>query len=333
LPDGGVRRDEAQRDLTEFIPKLQQQSKFLAQAKQAVRQGDFGSARKLAAQVQQNGGDTSQLNGEIDKSEADHLSQLENEFRQLKDQDNDAAIQQLRTLPAKFKALSSDGGPKSAEAQTYFDNATAAISDVQTRIQNKRLEAAFQSAVQKYQQALGANDKSALNSASGALQPFTQGGPHAGEAQRYVGEINAKLTALNKPATPPPAVEAPPVSTPKRESAPINPVEGDAGPRAVVQRYRQAFDERDADALRQIWPSMGERYRKFKEGFGAAKSIQMQVEITDVKMGADGLSATVRATQSQNYTPKSGGKTLSSKDQIVFFLVKSNGNWFIAQTQ
>jgi uncharacterized protein YbaR (Trm112 family) len=332
LPEGGVHREEAQRDLAEFIPRLQQQGKFLTQAQQAVRQGDFGSARKFASQVHRNGGDTSQLNAEIDKSESDHLAQLENEFTQLKEQDNDAAIQQLKVLQTKFRALSSDGGPKSAEAQTYFDNTATAISDVQTRAQNKRLEAAFQSAVQKYQQALSANDKNALNLASGALQPFTQGGPHAAEAQKYLSEINSKLAALNKPVTPP-VVEPPPVSTTKREVPAISPVEGDAGVRAVVLRYQQAFEQRDADALRQIWPSMGERYKKFKEGFGAARSIQMQVEIVEVKMGADGVSAIVHAVQTQNYTPKSGSKTMSSKDQIVFYMAKSNGNWFIVRTQ
>jgi hypothetical protein len=41
----------------------------------------------------------------------------------------------------------------------------------------------------------------------------------------------------------------------------------------------------------------------------------------------------VHAVQTQNYTPKSGSKTMSSKDQIVFYMAKSNGNWFIVRTQ
>jgi hypothetical protein len=186
--------------------------------------------------------------------------------------------------------------------------------------------------VQKYQQALNASDKNALTSASGALQPFAQGGPHAGEAQKYLNEINAKLTALNKPA-PPPVVEAPPVAPTKREVPPVSPVESDAGVRAVVQRYQQAFEQRDADALRQIWPSIGDRYKKYKQNFGAASSIQLRMEIVEVKMGADGISAMVRAVQTQNYTPKGGGKTMSSKDQTVFYMVKANGNWVITQLQ
>ena len=329
LPEGGVHRDEAQTDLTDVIPRLQQQGKFLAQARQALRQGDFGTARSFASQIQRIGGDTSQLNEEIDKSEADYLAQLESEFKQLKEAADDAAVQQLRTLQTKFKMLSNDGGPKFAEAQSYFDNTATAISDVQARVQNRRLEAAFQSAVQKYQQALNAADKNVLASASGALQPFAQGGPHAAEAQKYLSEINAKLTAMNKP----PTVEPPPVSTTKREAPASSPVESDAGVRAVVLRYKQAFEQRDADALRQIWPSMGGRYKKFKEGFGAARAIQMQLDIVEVKMGADGVSAMVRAVHAQNYTPKNGDKTKTSKDQIVFYMVKSNGNWLIARTE
>jgi hypothetical protein len=332
LPEGGVHREEAQRNLSEVIPRLREQGKFLAQAQQALRQGDFGAARSFASQAQRSGGDVSQLNGEIDKSEGDRLAQLESEFGQLKEQDNDAAVQQLRTLQPKFKALASDGGPKSKEAQSYLDNTDVAIADIQARAQNKRLEVAFQSAVQKYQQAINADDKNALASASGALQPFAQGGSHAGEAQKYLSEINSKLAALNKPA-PPPVVEPPPVAATKREAPPVSPIQSDVAVRAVVQRYQQAFEQRDADALRQIWPSMGERYKKFKEGFGAAKSIHMQVEIVEVKMGADGVSATVRAIQTQNYTPKGGGKTMSSKDQTVLYMVKANGNWVITQLQ
>jgi hypothetical protein len=332
LPEGGVHRDEAQSYLTGVIPKLQQQHKLLTQAQQALRQGDFNSARKFASQVQQSGGDTSQLNGEIDKSEADRLAQLESQFRQLKEADDDASVQRLKTLQTKFKALATDGGPKAAEAQTYFEKTPAAMLDVQTRAQNKRLELAFQSAVQKYQQAINGTDRNALTSARESLQPFAQGGPHAGEAQKYLGEVNTKLTAMNKPSTTPPAVQPPPVSNAKRETPPPSPVESDADVRAVVQRYQQAFEHRDADALRRIWPSLGDRYKKYKQIFGAASSIQLQVEIVEVKMGSGGASATVRAVVVQDYTPK-GSKTMSSKDQTIFHMIKSNGNWLIEQIQ
>jgi len=47
LPEGGVHRDEAQRNLTDVIPKLQLQGKLLTQTQQALRQGDFSAARKV----------------------------------------------------------------------------------------------------------------------------------------------------------------------------------------------------------------------------------------------------------------------------------------------
>jgi serine/threonine protein kinase/predicted Zn-dependent protease len=335
LPEGGVHRNEAQTDLSDLIPNLQQQDKFAARALQALRQGDFRAARNFASQVQRAGGDTSQLNGEIDKSENDRLVQLENQFRQLKEADDDSAVPQLRALQASFKTMVDSGGPKTAEAQSYLDYIATAIPDVQTRAQSKRLEATFQLAVQKYQQAVNVPDKAALTAATGALQPFAQGGPHAAEAQKYLNDINVKLAAMNKPVTPPPpaqppAVESKPVVNTKTETPPNRDADI-ASVRAVIQRYQQAFEQRDADALRQIWPSMGDRYKKYKQNFGAASSIQIQLTIADVKMETDGASATVLATQTQEYSPKGGGKTMTSKDQAIFNLVKANGNWVITQ--
>jgi hypothetical protein len=335
LPEGGVHRNDAQTALSNVIPSLQQQDKFSARAQHALRQGDFRSARNFASQVQLVGGDTSQLNGEIDKSEADRLAQWETQFRQLKEADDDSLVPQLRALQTSFKTVADSGGPKSVEAQSFLDNTASAISDVQTRAQNKRLEAAFQSAVQKYQQAVNATDKTALTAASGALQPFAQSGPHAGEAQKYLSEINVKLAAMNKPVTLPPVAPPPPVAnTPVVNTKPEPSPNRDAditSVRAVIQRYQQAFEQRDADALRQIWPSMGDRYKKYKQNFGAASSIQIQLTIVDLKMGTDGASATVVATQAQEYSPKGGGKTMSSKDQTIFNLVKANGTWVITQ--
>jgi len=335
LPEGGVHRNDAQTALSNVLPSLQQQDKFSARAQHALRQGDFRSARNFASQVQRAGGDPSQLNGEIDKSEADRLAQLETQFRQLKEADDDSAVPQLRALQTSFKTVADSGGPKSVEAQSFLDDTASAIPEVQTRAQNKRLEAAFQSAVQKYQQAVNATDKTALTAASGALQPFAQSGPHAGEAQKYLSEINVKLAAMNKPVTPPPVAPPPPVdNTPVVNNKPEPPPNRDAditSVRAVIQRYQQAFEQRDADALRQIWPSMGDRYKKYKQNFGAASSIQMQLTIVDIKMGTDGATATVVATQAQEYSPKGGAKTMSSKDQTIFNLVKANGTWVITQ--
>src|SRR6185437_7828764 len=122
LPDGGVHREDAQRYLNEVIPKLKQQGKQLTEARQSLKKGDIESARKFSAQLQQSGGDASELNGEIEKSEGDRLSQLEGQFNQLKHGDDDSSVQQLKALQPKFQALVNSGGPKSAEAQSYVNS-------------------------------------------------------------------------------------------------------------------------------------------------------------------------------------------------------------------
>ena len=325
LPQGGVHREDAQQYLTEVIPKLQQQDKLSTQARESLRQGDFRSARQFAAQLSQTGGDARELTSEIDKSEGERLAQLEGQFNQLKQADDDAAVQQLKALQPKLQALAASGGPRSAEAQNYVNNLPSAVAEVQGRAQSKRLDQAYQSAVQKAQQALGSSDKNALQAARDSLQSFAQGGPHAGEAQRYLSDINTRLNALNQPAplaNPVPKPAAPAVSS----------GESDADVLAVIQKYRQAFEHRDADALRQIWPSMGNLYNRYRQSFGGAASIQMQVDIVEVKMGADGASATVKTVVRQEFTPK-GGKSMSSKDETTFRLAKSNGTWVIVQVQ
>ena len=151
LPDGGVHREDAQRCLSEVVPKLKQRGKQLTEARQSLKQGDIESARKFSAQLQQSGGDASDLNGEIEKSEGDRLTQLESQFNQLKQGDDDSSVQQLKALQPKFQALVNGGGPKSAEAQSYVNSIQSSISDIQARAQSQRFELAFQAASRKIQ--------------------------------------------------------------------------------------------------------------------------------------------------------------------------------------
>ena len=71
-------------------------------------------------------------------------------------------------------------------------------------------------------------------------------------------------------------------------------------------------------------------YGKFKNSFGEASGIQIQIANEKVDLGADGATAAVNADITRSYTPKEKGeKTLTSKDHTVFHLVKSNGAWVI----
>src|SRR5262249_50355834 len=132
LPSGGVHKSDAQRYLSDAIPRFKVESTLLAEAQQNLTQADFASARrsaeKLAQTVRKNdGGPVSDsqltaLSDQIDQAEMAQLKQLESQFEQLKQRDDDAAIQQLKALQLKLQALAGDGGPHSSEALGYANN-------------------------------------------------------------------------------------------------------------------------------------------------------------------------------------------------------------------
>jgi eukaryotic-like serine/threonine-protein kinase len=329
LPAGGVHREEAQSYLDKELPQRILQASLLAQARQALKQGDLQSARQTANQLKQNGGNSSELVAEIDKQEQAKLGQLESQFNQLKQRDDDAAVQQLKALQPKFQALASDGSPQSGEASNYANAIPSSIADVQASILKKSSDAAFQRTVQKYQQAASTNDKNGLTASRNDFQSVIQnGGPHVNEAQKYRVEIDSKLAALDQP-------DATPAPPPARVEIPVPAkADNDGAVRAVIRLYGQAFQQKDADALRRIWPSLGDKYGRYKRIFESASSIQYQVNVESVVFSADGTKATVTGNVSELYTPK-GGKVLPAVNQpIVFHLEQTrSGVWVIDDTQ
>ena len=327
LPAGGVHRDDAQNYLERVIPQRVQQNGLISQARQALKVSDFQSARQAAGQLKQIGGASEALLGEIDQQEQAKLAQLESQFNQLKQRDDDAAIQQLRALQPKFQALASDGGPQSGDASNYANAVAGAITEIQAGIRKKSLDAAFQRTVQKYQQAASASDKNGLAAARTDFQSIIQGGgPHADEAQRLLADVNDKLAALSQP----PISPAKPAVSP--ETPRVGTEDADAGIRAVIQRYSQAFEQKDADALRKIWPNMGKKYSGYRVSFDSALSIRMRVDIDSVNLSSDGATAVVTGQVSQDYTPK-GSKTRSSRDVVTFHLARTNDAWIIADVR
>ena len=329
LPAGGVRRDEAQNYLDKVIPQRMLQNDLLGQGRQSLKQGDFPSARRAAGQLKQNGGDPAALLGEIDQAEQSRLAQLESQFNQFKQRDDDAAVQQLKVLQPKFQALASDGGSQSGEALNYANNIPGAIAEVQARVQKKIADAGFQQMVQRYQLAASANDKNGLTAARNDFESVIQsGGPHAEEAQKHLLDVNNKLAALNQPVVP---ESKPPI---KPEVPPSVSANADADVRAAVQRYVEAFNHRDVDALRQVWPTMGPLYARLKLSFESASSIREQVDIESVDLSTDGTKAVVKGQVSQLYTPK-GAKTKGVvKSASTFHLAKSNSaTWVITDVQ
>ncbi len=325
LPVGGVHTDDAQRYLTKTIPQQQAQIAMLAKGRQSMTQGDFAAARRAADQLKQAGGNPDDLVAQIDQAEQGQLKQLENQFDQLKSRDDDAAIQQLKALQPRFQALA-DSGPQSGEALNYANNIPAAIADVRARSEKKNADAAFQQVVQKYRQAAAGNDKNGLSAARVDFQSIAQnGGPHADSAQQYVAEITKKLDALNAPPpTPPPAVKEAP------KEAPVATVSDDAAIRGVIQRFFQSFEQRNPDAIREVWPNIPQkRYDAYKNAFGNVSAIAIQIDDETVKIGPDGASATVSVQSQEDETPKSEKRPRRFTPSWTFQLSKRNGDWLI----
>ena len=99
-----------------------------------------------------------------------------------------------------------------------------------------------------------------------------------------------------------------------------------------MQQYAQAFEQRNADALRRIWPSIGNKYDKYKQVFAMANAYRMDVRIDSIDVAPDSQSAIVNSSLLQEVTVK-GQKPMSHSDKAVFRLLKSNGNWVIGDVQ
>ena len=96
-------------------------------AQAALATGDFRAARQAAEQLKQNGGNPAELLASIDQAEQRELKKWEAQFEQLKTSKDSLAVQQLKTLQAKFQSAANDGGPQSAEASTYLNRVSATL--------------------------------------------------------------------------------------------------------------------------------------------------------------------------------------------------------------
>jgi hypothetical protein len=202
---------------------------------------------------------------------------------------------------------------------------------VQARAQSKRLELAFQAASRKCQQALGGDDKSGLASARDPMESFAQNGPHTGEAQKCVDDINAKLNALNQPPVP---VTPPSAPQPAKRETPNTAAADEAAVRDVVQMFFQAFEQRNPEGLSRLWPSIPQkRYDGWKNAFASASVITMQIMNESVTVSPDGGTATVSVQAQQQYTAKAQKMSKKSEASWKFQLTKRNGVWVITDVQ
>lgn len=325
LPSGATRKEEARAYLDDTLPKRKKEESLFAQAQRASQAGDTASlqhADDLLAQVIDLDGarksEAEQLRSAVRNRLTAGLNQQHEQQINALQADARQAIRQgdLRTARQKadeIKRLGGDVGSLSAE-----------IDQAENSQQSKAAaDANFQRALQRYRSAASASDKAALEAARSDLVAIVQGGgPHAGEAQNYVSELDRKLAALNQP----------PVTAPA--SKPSGPTAADMDAiRALVGRYAQAFEQRDADALQRIWPSLNSSmYSAYKKNFGSASAISMSADVKSINVSPDGQSANVSALITQKYTPR-GYSARTSRDTAVFQLAKTGDVWVITDVR
>ena len=329
LPEGGLRKDDAQKYLRQVIPQRMHEEALFTEARQALQKNDQTSLTNAAGLLDQVIGldgprkpEAEQLRQQAGNKLAGLATQQQQKQQQIADLEagaqRDIAQGDLSSARQKVDLIKQAGGDPGS--------LTAGIAQAEKLEQSRQqYENTYQQAVQKYQQSASANDKKGLEGARASLQAIAQGsGSHAADARGYLNQIDAKLADLSQPP-PPPVVKPEEPSTRALDEIAI---------RSVIKKYEQAFDQKSADALREIWPSIGKRYGKYKDSFDQASAFHVQVRIDNVAIGQNGSQATVNGLMSVDYTPKKGNTTVPHReDPAAFELTKSNGNWVISDVQ
>jgi hypothetical protein len=314
LGPGGLHRDDAQMYLNKVIPQHLQEMDLLTQARFDLAQDEFQSARAIAAQLTKNGSDPSKLVAEIDERERVRIAQLEKRFNDLSTRDDDQVVFELNSLWPKFQELAASGGPVSGEALDYVNKIPETVVSLQTRMKQNDADALFERTIRAYQQSVKLSDKNGLKLARTNFESIARAnGPHGQDAKSYLGEVNQKLAEWG---------EAPISSSSSSAKA------GENAVRATMQLYLHAFEQRDVDALRQVWPSIGSQYEGFKLWFENAKSIRVQLQIESIKFDADGTTAAVKAHLTREYVG-TDSKVMRLNEAEGFQLSRLNGTWVI----
>jgi len=329
LGDGGQRKAEAQRYLNQVVPAREKEEHLFAlaqRASQGTGSDDLQRAGDFLNQV-------IALNGRR-KPEAETLRDTVNAKIQetLKQQRQ----RQIDILNAEIDTRLRSGDLAGARQQLDkikqlggdVTSASGKIDEEQKKRQAQiDAEAVFQKAVQRYQHAVGSNNRGELESVRADLENIAKaGGPHATEAANDANQLTQQLAQLDtRPVSPPvqPKVSLPPAVDFQEVRSEVH---------SVLQRYIDAFEHRDADALQQVWPKMGDRYSKFKTSFATASSIHMKLEREQIDIAAGGDTAVATTVIAQDYTAK-GQSTRSIRDRTVFKLSKSSGTWRIDDVQ
>ncbi len=352
--DDGPRRAEAQKDLSDVLPRRQKEEDLFLQAERSSQMGNQRArirAKNLLEQVIALDGprkaEAMKLQREVDDQIAGiregkgalqnpptatqpvpsqvqpspAISQESKDWAQARDSNDTSQLEQyVATYP---------NGAHSQEAQakiqdlvwsrTSPDDANA----LDTYIKRFPSSSHASEATRRLDDLRWSNTN---KTSTGALNDFLSRYPsssHRADAQAQLSQLvaanNAKAASNNAPPAPAP--------TP----APIAKTNPEADIRALIQQYSDAYTQRDADALRKIWPTIGARYGKIKASFTGATSIREHVNVQSIEIAADGTKATVKGESTMVFTQ--AGQSMKRGGMRTFLLTKSNGVWVINDVQ
>jgi len=214
----------------------------------------------------------------------------------------------LNRLMDRLRLIAGSGGPAANDAR---DLAEKVIPDSLKSI------AAAKDATERFNQAVNDfnQDTKDANALTARVQPEFQrilegGGPYSERAREYVKTIiPAAIAKLNPPAPP---------SDDRKSIA------------AVLEQYRNAYNQRKIEALRAVLPEMDSKTAAKIDGtFKTAKSIvyDLQYKLADFQLSGDGTTATAEANYSESIAM--GGQKNNINGKITFHL-KKNATWFIS---
>jgi eukaryotic-like serine/threonine-protein kinase len=314
LGPGGLHREDAQTYLNNVIPQHLEELDLLAQARFDLAQDEFQAARGIVAQLTKKGRDPAALATEIDTKERAQMAQLEKQFNELSTRDGDSVVMKLNALWPQFQEIAAAQGPMSGEALDYVNKIPETVMNLQARMKQEDADALFQRTIEAYRQSTRLSDKAGLTAARINFQSIVSGGgSHAQEAQSYLDEVSKKVAVTNQPV----AVPGKPTTSDRERAV-----------RTAMQLYANAFERRDVDALRQVWPSIGSQYESFKLWFQGVKSIRMQVPIGSIQFDSEGTTATIKTLVTREETSVDS-QTKRIREPETFQLSKLDGSWVI----
>jgi hypothetical protein len=98
----------------------------------------------------------------------------------------------------------------------------------------------------------------------------------------------------------------------------------------ALNRYRNAFEGKDPEALKTIWPGLGRsELTAFQNFFKIARTIKLQLQpLGEAEINASG--ATIRARRTMSATDERG--TLPSQDQTVNIRLRRAGSGMVIES-